>query len=427
MDDAPPLCVSHAGLVGQGSTRSDVFLSFARGSEADFSLNFFRPILAARKSSLDHEALPDRLHAKLAAGGVSVKGRDALRSSSQLPDPAARQSQICIPIISNDYLSNEQCLRELAQMMERKRSGLQTVLPIFDGVDPWVVRHQIWNSVKARHSDIEGLQGALEVGYLRGWIVTDWRQEELVKVVVQTVRARLWLGTPRSPQVVKYNVFLNFRGTDTREGFTKKLCTNLMNLGVSVFKDDTSIPIGEDFRSELLTAITGSTIYIAVISEEYGTSKWCRRELTKMLDCKEKMGHVVLPILYGVRPYEVRELQGNFGRAIHSRENCLRGMVAPREGHQALTGDANLRGWDHDDARERPSGMDATWEGYEVFKEVVESRIFESDKFGPEEQLIEKIADETLRKLRHHFQLDIPEHLLISDNRRTSRLLDVED
>ncbi|KAL3719040.1 hypothetical protein ACJRO7_004050 [Eucalyptus globulus] len=115
-----------------------------------------------------------------------------------------------------------------------------------------------------------------------------------------------------------------------------------------------------------------------------------------MFKCKQKMGHMVIPIFYGVEPSHVRLLKGRFGRAIHSREKRLPGMVAPREGHQALTGDANMRGWDHDDA-------------------------------SPDGELIKAVVRGTPGVLLRVFQLDIPEHLLRFGHCSTSGCLDVED
>ncbi|XP_048136656.1 toll/interleukin-1 receptor-like protein [Rhodamnia argentea] len=121
----------------------------------------------------------------------------------------------------------------------------------------------------------------------------------------------------------QYDVFLNFRGSDTRKGFTDYLYRSLVNAGtvsISVFKDDISLEIGEDFNSEILEAITRSKILIPIISENYALSKWCLRELVRMMDCKKSMSHMVLPIFYKVDPSYVRFLKGNFGEAFRFRE-----------------------------------------------------------------------------------------------------------
>ncbi|KAI6684850.1 hypothetical protein NL676_030763, partial [Syzygium grande] len=76
----------------------------------------------------------------------------------------------------------------------------------------------------------------------------------------------------------QYDVFLSFRGSDTRKAFTDHLYHSLINVGtvpIYVFKDDNNIPIGEEFGSHILNAITRSKISIPIISKNYASSKWC--------------------------------------------------------------------------------------------------------------------------------------------------------
>ncbi|KAL3719041.1 hypothetical protein ACJRO7_004051 [Eucalyptus globulus] len=378
MGDALALRGSLVGPAGSDSTPYDVFLSFPRGSNA------------AR------ESFGGRLHASLIAAGVSICGTDesqAVGSQSQLPDSAQR-SKISMPILSEGYASSERCLRGLVQMMEGKKSARQKVLPIFNGVEPSDVRYLRGSFGKSFHSrdaeDIEGVQRALkEVSMLHGWKVTDGREEELVKIVVQTILGCLQPDLPKSPQIARYNVFLNFRGADTRQGFTYQLYTNLVDAGVSVFKDDTDLPIGEEFSSQLLSAITESTIYITVISRSYCFSKWCLHELAKMVECKESMGHIVLPIFYKVDPSILRRLKelnlGNFRDAYHSCEKGFRGGEAFMEHLRALKNVCNLK-----ESHYHYTGSDG--------------------------ELIEVVVRGVLRQLRHHFQLDVPEHLVRIDD-----------
>lgn len=51
---------------------------------------------------------------------------------------AIDRSEICIPVLSKDFASSAACLMEVAQMVKSKK----TILPIFFGVKPCVVRHQ---------------------------------------------------------------------------------------------------------------------------------------------------------------------------------------------------------------------------------------------------------------------------------------------
>ncbi|KAJ4964893.1 hypothetical protein NE237_016742 [Protea cynaroides] len=113
----------------------------------------------------------------------------------------------------------------------------------------------------------------------------------------------------------RYDVFLNFRGEDTRTKFTDHLYTALVDAGINTFRDDNEIRMGEEIGSELLTAIQQSRISITVFSEKYAFSKWCLIELTKIVECREKTGQIVLPIFYHVEPSDVRYQRGTYATA----------------------------------------------------------------------------------------------------------------
>ncbi|KAI6684848.1 hypothetical protein NL676_030761 [Syzygium grande] len=147
----------------------------------------------------------------------------------------------------------------------------------------------------------------------------------------------------------QYDVFLSFRGSDTRNGFSDHLYHGLVNAGINlpicVFRDENSIPIGEEFGSQILDAISRSKISIPIISENYGSSKWCLRELIRIMYCKKSMSQMVFPIFYKVVPSDVRYLKGNFGKAFHSRlERFDKKDI--EEGQRALEEVSDLNGWE---------------------------------------------------------------------------------
>ncbi|KAL3740328.1 hypothetical protein ACJRO7_021581 [Eucalyptus globulus] len=121
-----------------------------------------------------------------------------------------------------------------------------------------------------------------------------------------------------------YEVFLSFRGTDTRKGFTDHLYNGLIDAGIDAFRDNEELRQGEHIRSELLAAITNSKILIPILSVNYGTSSWCLDELVQMIECKDKNGQIVLPIFYNVKPADVGHQIGSFGDAFQKRERRLR-------------------------------------------------------------------------------------------------------
>ncbi|XP_056165112.1 disease resistance protein RUN1-like isoform X2 [Syzygium oleosum] len=183
----------------------------------------------------------------------------------------------------------------------------------------------------------------------------------------------------------QYDVYLSFKGSDTRKTFTDHLYRGLLKAGtktIFVFMDYKSIPIGEEFGSRLLSTIKRSKISIPIISENYASSKWCLRELIQIMDCKKSTSHLVLPIFYKVAPSDVRYLKGSFGEAFHSHKNRF----------------------DEKDIQE----------GKRALKEVSELHGWESENFanGHEGELVEKVIKIVLSKLRHDFQLDVTEHLV---------------
>ncbi|PKI43571.1 hypothetical protein CRG98_036063 [Punica granatum] len=99
----------------------------------------------------------------------------------------------------------------------------------------------------------------------------------------------------------EYQVFLSFRGTDTRQGFADCLYHFLIDAGLRVFRDNEEIHQGEKIE-EILRAIDKSTICMPVFSKGYASSKWCLSELAEMVEKKKK----IMPIFYDVTPDDVK-------------------------------------------------------------------------------------------------------------------------
>ncbi|CAK8533382.1 unnamed protein product [Lathyrus sativus] len=119
-------------------------------------------------------------------------------------------------------------------------------------------------------------------------------------------------------QTICHEVFLSFRGDDTRASFTSHLHASLQNAGIDVFKDDHSLQRGDDISTSLYRAIEGSQISVIVFSINYAGSRWCLKELVKIMECRRTMGQIVLPVFYGVDPSEVRRQTGEFGIAFRN-------------------------------------------------------------------------------------------------------------
>uniref|UniRef100_A0A5B6YU73 TIR domain-containing protein n=1 Tax=Davidia involucrata TaxID=16924 RepID=A0A5B6YU73_DAVIN len=120
-----------------------------------------------------------------------------------------------------------------------------------------------------------------------------------------------------------YDVFLSFRGKDTRKTFTDHLYTAMLQAGIHTFKDDDEIEKGENIQSEVQKAIQQSKISVIVFSKDYASSQWCLDELVMIIERKRTSQHVVLPVFYDVHPSEVRNQSGAFAK-VFARYECMK-------------------------------------------------------------------------------------------------------
>ncbi|KAJ4722982.1 Disease resistance protein (TIR-NBS-LRR class) family [Melia azedarach] len=184
----------------------------------------------------------------------------------------------------------------------------------------------------------------------------------------------------------KYDVFLSFRGEDTRNSFTSHLYAALCRKQIQTFIDDQLIR-GDEISQSLLNTIEASIISIIIFSETYASSGWCLDELVKILDCKNKYGQIVIPIFYGVDPSNVRNQTGAFGNSFSKLgerfeerlEKLQRWRIALREA-------ANLSG-------------------------------FNSHVIRSENVLIEKIVEDILKRLNDMFPNELNKDLVGVESR----------
>ncbi|XP_021810910.1 TMV resistance protein N-like [Prunus avium] len=127
-----------------------------------------------------------------------------------------------------------------------------------------------------------------------------------------------------APPHWKHDVFLSFRGEDTRRGFISHLYHELQYWqAIKTFKDDRDLEIGATISPELLTAIEESHLAIIVLSPNYASSTWCLDELSKILECMQDTKRI-LPIFYHVDPSDVRNQRGSFAEAFTKHEEKFR-------------------------------------------------------------------------------------------------------
>ncbi|KAL4588044.1 hypothetical protein LXL04_000922 [Taraxacum kok-saghyz] len=110
-----------------------------------------------------------------------------------------------------------------------------------------------------------------------------------------------------------HDVFLSFRGEDTRKSFTDHLYTALKQAGIRTFRDDDAMDRGKLLKPELNKAIHESAISLIVFSESYASSKWCLDEVMMIIEEHETSSkHEVIPVFYKVEPSDVRNQTGSF-------------------------------------------------------------------------------------------------------------------
>ncbi|XP_057436463.1 probable disease resistance protein At1g62630 [Lotus japonicus] len=124
-----------------------------------------------------------------------------------------------------------------------------------------------------------------------------------------------------SHSTARYQIFISFRGMDTRDDFTKPLYQGLCREGFVTFKDDESLEGGSPIE-KLLDDIEESRFAIIILSKNYAESEWCLKELSKILECKDQEGknQLVLPIFYEVTPTEVRHVINRYADAMAKHE-----------------------------------------------------------------------------------------------------------
>ncbi|KAB1224991.1 TMV resistance protein N [Morella rubra] len=145
----------------------------------------------------------------------------------------------------------------------------------------------------------------------------------------------------------KYDVFLSFRGEDTRKNFIDHLYSALVRVGIRTFRDEDDLSRGENISTELLNVIQESRISIVVFSKGYASSRWCLNELMEILQCTKTRGHTLLPIFYYVKPSDVRNQTGAFAKAFARHEERFQyDMEQVQRWRVALIEAANCSGWD---------------------------------------------------------------------------------
>ncbi|KAI4385124.1 hypothetical protein MLD38_003183 [Melastoma candidum] len=291
--------------------------SVGSGGRYDVYLSFYGP-------DVGNSFLP-YLNRSLCKEGVrACLNVDALRKGEGVSSPRFKSIKIAILILSKNFASSDLCLGDLMDIMDRSKQGEFAVLPVFYGVDDTEVRsprksfaRALCAHRKALGKDSEKLrrwrEALSQAGTMSGWCLSNHGTDaELARSIIERIRDLLGRA---SVEVARYDVFLSFRGPDTRDTIISHLYEALCQKGVETFKDNEKLEAGQR-RSELFEAIKGSCIAVVMFSENYANSKWCLDELKTIMERKEMNLIAVIPIFYRMSPREVR---------LYNKENGSKG------------------------------------------------------------------------------------------------------
>ncbi|CAN6544888.1 unnamed protein product [Malus baccata var. baccata] len=179
------------------------------------------------------------------------------------------------------------------------------------------------------------------------------------------------------PRREKYDVFISFRGEDTRLGITSHLHAALLQKKIETYIDD-KLQSGEEIGPALLEAIEKSTISVIIFSQNYASSSWCLDELVHILKCNNKEGRMVIPVFYDIDPSDVRKQHGSYADAFAELEKRFANSIDKvHKWRDALTTAANLSGFDY------------------------------SNKSGTEANLIQKVVDHIWAKMCRESSCDL--------------------
>jgi hypothetical protein len=108
-------------------------------------------------------------------------------------------------------------------------------------------------------------------------------------------------SSPSSSSIQEWDVFLSFKGEDTRTTFIAHLYDALHRKGINTFMDK-ELRRGEKISPAIFQAIENSKISVIVFSKNYASSDRCLDELMKILKCRRTSRKKVLSLFYHVDP-----------------------------------------------------------------------------------------------------------------------------
>nr|XP_043638884.1 disease resistance protein RPV1-like isoform X2 [Erigeron canadensis] len=150
-----------------------------------------------------------------------------------------------------------------------------------------------------------------------------------------------------SSKTWKNDVFLSFRGEDTRKTFVDHLYYALeQHGGIRTYKDNVTLPRGDSIGPSLMNSIQESQIAVVIFSESYADSSWCLQELEHIMKCRHERGQIVLPVFYNVDPSDVRKQKRKYEEAFSKHESLENSYQKIESWRKALFDASNIAGWE---------------------------------------------------------------------------------
>ncbi|XP_042754392.1 toll/interleukin-1 receptor-like protein [Lactuca sativa] len=142
----------------------------------------------------------------------------------------------------------------------------------------------------------------------------------------------------------KYDVFLSFRGKDTRKNFVDHLYHALQRQEICTYKVDKRITKGKRICGELIRTIKDSKFYNIVFSRKYASLSWYLNELVKIMEYHndKTTENTAFPVFYDVAPKEVSHQRRVVRKAFAKNKN----KEAVGKWREALKEAIDLAGWE---------------------------------------------------------------------------------
>ncbi|KAJ9187572.1 hypothetical protein P3X46_003013 [Hevea brasiliensis] len=156
------------------------------------------------------------------------------------------------------------------------------------------------------------------------------------------------VSTPLAALRLNWDVFLSFRGEDTRHNIIKNLYDSLTEHGVRVFRDDVGMSQGDEIAPSLLDAIEDSAASIIMLSPNYANSHWCLEELATIC----QLGRLILPVFYDVDPSNVRKQTGHFEKDFSTHTERF-GEEKVKKWRKAMQKVGGISGLPYDNSKEQ--------------------------------------------------------------------------